>query len=153
MPEGADASEVEGRIDAPQMVDRSGGIGERARPAAAGADRAVVDVPRRPSTPHQVTDQPAHDELAVARLPGATVDHDHHWMWAGTNRQVKLGALQVVWSVAMTTSRPEEVDQQARDCGHDRNPDSTPAAPGRSRRGRSVRMAARWTSTSPANTS
>ena len=107
--------EVQPRIfERGELVDRRGHVCERGRPAPAGADATVLDVPHGEAAPPQVAGQPAREDLAVALLPGAAVDQDHHRVRPGAGRHVEVGALGGVRPVAMGAPAREEVEDQAR---------------------------------------
>jgi hypothetical protein len=73
--EHADPLQIEGRVrERGEMVDRGGDIFEGGGPAAAVADSPVLDVPDCPSPTHEIAGEPAREDLAVARLPGAAMD-------------------------------------------------------------------------------
>ena len=65
-----DALKVQsGVFERGELVDCRGHVRERVRPAPAGADAAVLDVPHGEAAPQQVAGQPAREDFAVALLP------------------------------------------------------------------------------------
>src|ERR1700691_47996 len=96
------------------MIDRGCHVLESPGPAAAVAHAAILDVPHGPAAPHEIARQAAHHDLAIAHLPGAAVDQDHHWVRARAPGQIEIGALRAMRTVAMALPRREDVDDQAR---------------------------------------
>src|SRR5271154_1080818 len=94
------------------MVDRGGHVFECRRPAAAVAEPAVLDVPGRKAAAHEIADERAHDDPAVALAPGAAVDEDHQRVGTGAGRKPKVGALRAVGTVAVEFAAREEIEDQ-----------------------------------------
>ena len=60
-----------------------------------------------------IAGQRAREDLAVMLLPGAAMDQNHHRVRPGAGRQVQIGALGGVRTVAMGLPAREELEDQA----------------------------------------
>jgi hypothetical protein len=76
-------------VDAGERVDGGGDVVERLRVAAAAAQAAVLEVPRRPAGRGEVVADPVHQRAVVAVAPEAAVDQH------GDSRARAVGARQL----------------------------------------------------------
>ena len=93
MPDGYNAREIEGSIDAVERVDSRGHVEERLRPSAPATDAAVLEVPGRETVCGEVKAEAVHKRAVVLLAPVPAMHDDGNRMRSGARRHEELAHL------------------------------------------------------------